>query len=117
MIKCDYPFLVFVKVNIRRQIRVRSRQILWTLQKRAPSFYTNTRRRRRSSGVRLSASKTILSSSARSVSSFIYERGLIVFATQDCIVESHVLAFVLVDPGVAQAGVLVSFELINRIVH
>src|SRR3989337_1020720 len=47
----------------------------------------------------------------------IDESRLVVGTAQDRVVQTDVLALVLVDAGVAQAGILVALELVDRVIH
>jgi hypothetical protein len=40
-----------------------------------------------------------------------------ILAGDHSVVQSNVLVFVLIDPGVAQAGILIALEFVNGVVH
>lgn len=47
----------------------------------------------------------------------IFKRCMIVRGAQHGVVKANVFAFVFVDTCIAQAGILIPFELIDRIIH
>ena len=50
------------------------------------------------------------------ISLFIYKRPFIIFPTQHRIKQTYVFVHMFINPYVLQTGILVPFELINRII-
>ena len=59
----------------------------------------------------------ITSASSATTRGEILKHLLRFFPRDHCVVQSNVLVFVLDDPGVTEAGILITLEFVDRIIH